>query len=215
MGTIGAYAGCGLAAYLLGAIPFGYLIGRARGMDIRKVGSGNIGATNVFRCVGKSWGTLVFILDMGKGLAAAVVPGLWASTVGEGLEYSTLGLLCGCLAIVGHNWPVYLGFKGGKGVATSAGVLLGIAPAAVGIGVAVWLLAFLSTRYVSVASMLAALAVAGGGWMMYGGDSKALPAVLTGLAILAVWRHRGNIRRLMNGTENRFDFSRKRRRSTE
>jgi glycerol-3-phosphate acyltransferase PlsY len=114
------------------------------------------------------------------------------------------------LAIAGHNWPVYLGFKGGKGVATSAGALLGVAPAAVGVGLAVFAMLFVSTRYVSVGSIGAALAVAAGGWWLYRPD-PVLPAVLTVLCLLVVWRHKANLARLAAGTENRISFGRKER----
>jgi acyl phosphate:glycerol-3-phosphate acyltransferase len=204
------YIACGLPAYLLGAIPFGLLIARARGVDIRKVGSGNIGATNVFRSVGKGWGILAFACDALKGLIPVTLfPRLaqaaWAYDGGAALP-----LACACLAIAGHNWPVYLRFKGGKGVATSAGALAGLAPAAAGIGLAVWALAFAATRYVSVASMAAAAAVAAAAWALPAHAGPLLPGALTALCALIVARHKGNIRRLLNGTENRFEFGSKR-----
>lgn len=208
-------AGLGLAAYLLGAVPFGYLVGRARGVDVRTVGSRNIGATNVFRCVGKSWGILTFLLDVLKGFVPAFFFPMILATFGAAPEEAALAALPGLaymiLAIVGHNWPVYLGFKGGKGVATSAGGLLGVAPAAVGVGAGVWVLLFVLARYVSVASIGAALAVAASGWWLYRGAGWILPAVLTALGLLAVLRHKGNIARLRAGTENRITLGRKTR----
>ncbi len=208
-------AGLGVAAYLLGAVPFGYLVGRARGVDIRTVGSRNIGATNVFRCVGKSWGVLTFLLDVLKGFVPAFLFPILLARAGaapEGTAWAALpGLVYMILAILGHNWPVYLGFKGGKGVATSAGGLLGVAPAAVGVGVAVWILLFVLARYVSVASIGAALAVAASGWWLYRGAGWILPVVLTALGLLAVLRHKGNIARLRAGTENRITLGRKTR----
>ena len=198
-------------AYLVGAIPFGLLIGRLNGVDIRTVGSRNIGATNVFRSVGKGWGVLTFTLDAVKGLLPVLVfprLGKETLTVFQGLENS-FGLLCGVAAILGHNFPVYLKFKGGKGVATSAGVLLGIAPAAVGIGVIGWVLIFASTRYVSVASIGATLAVVSTGWWCYRAAGLLLPIMLTLLGLLVIFRNKANIKRLLNGTENRFQLGKK------
>ena len=195
-------------AYLAGAIPFGLLIARLNGVDIRNVGSKNIGATNVFRCVGKGWGVLTFALDAAKGLVPALVfprLGKEALPVFQGLE-NCFGLLCGVAAILGHNFPIYLKFKGGKGVATSAGVLLGVAPAAVGIGLLGWLVLFLTTRYVSVASIGAALVVVAASWWLYRAQGLVLPVVLTLLGLLAVFRHKNNMQRLLAGTENRFQF---------
>ncbi len=196
-----------IVSYLLGAIPFGFIVARANGVDIRTVGSGNIGATNVWRTLGRKWGALVYILDMGKGyVAASVLPGLAAC--GTGCENSAgLGLACGLLAVAGHNWPVFLKFKGGKGIATTAGVLLGVAPAAMGIGIAAWLVIFIVGRYVSLASILAAVVVGAVGWLLY--DSMLLRVVLTILSVFAVWRHHANIRRLLDGNENRFEFGKK------
>jgi len=190
-----------LAAYLIGAIPFALLVGRSKGVDIRQVGSGNVGATNVFRSVGKGWGILTFACDVLKGfLPAFLFPLMWP--VDQLPENA--GLLYGCAAIAGHNWPVYLKFKGGKGVATSAGVLLGVAPPAVGIGLAVWIILFAITRYVSLASIGAATAIPAAAWWLYGATNYVLPAVLTILGILIIWRHRSNIQRLLNGTEHQF-----------
>jgi glycerol-3-phosphate acyltransferase PlsY len=119
---------------------------------------------------------------------------------------NSFGLLCGVAAILGHNFPVYLKFKGGKGVATSAGVLLGVAPAAVGLGLLGWIVLFVTTRYVSVASIGAAVVVPAAGWWLYHGQGLLLPLVLTLLGLLVVYRHKANIQRLVNGTESRFQF---------
>lgn len=199
----------GVLAYLLGAIPNGFLIAKAKGIDIRKVGSGNIGATNVYRAVSKPLGILTFALDALKG----AIPALWFPLQAAHCAQTTLPawlpLLFGGLAIAGHTWPVYLKFKGGKGVATSAGALIGIAPAATGIGVLCWLIALITLRYMSVASILAALAVPLAGWWLYGREGIILPIALTALGVLIIWRHKGNIQRLMQGTENRFEFRKK------
>lgn len=196
------------AAYLTGSIPFGLLVARARGVDIRTVGSGNIGATNVFRCIGKSWGILVFILDFLKGfIAAGLLPVLLEKFAGAPAE---IRLILAALAVAGHNWPVWLRFKGGKGIATSAGALLGVAPAAVGMAAAVWFAAFFLLRYVSVASLLAALTVGIAPWTPLLPDASPwLRAVLGLLAVAAIIRHRANIKRLCQGTENRFSFKKK------
>ena len=160
------YAVCALAAYLLGSVPFGFLMARSRGKDIRTLGSGNIGATNVFRSVSKKLGLLTFVLDFLKGVfGVLLVPALGMKLLGtpeSGAEY--LRLLCGVMTVVGHNWTCFLGFKGGKGISTSAGMLLGLAPACVGIAFGVWLVSFLLSRYVSVASILAAVALAVSVW---------------------------------------------------
>lgn len=196
-------------SYLLGSIPNGLLLSRLKGIDIRKHGSGNIGATNVFRSVSKSLGLLTFFLDFLKGLIPALFFPFVMTTVSGSPSPVWLGIACGCCAIAGHNWPIYLRFKGGKGVATSAGVLLGIAPAAVGVGILCWIVLFVTTRYVSVASIAAALSIALFAWWKYVSDGLLLPVTLTMLAALVIWRHRGNIERLMKGEENRFDFRKK------
>jgi glycerol-3-phosphate acyltransferase PlsY len=204
----------GLASYLIGAIPFGFLIARLRGVDIRAVGSRNIGATNVFRSVGKGWGIATFLLDMGKGwCGAVVVPALAARLLGGTLgeraaEWRLLGGVC---AVAGHTWPVYLGFRGGKGVATSAGMLLGVAPAAVALALAGWLAALLVSRTVSLASILAAVVLGLAIWFppFRPAHGWLPPLVLTLLAGLVIARHRANIRRLRAGTEPRLAFGRR------
>ena len=197
----------GLAsAYLLGSIPFGLLFARLKGVDIRKVGSGNIGATNVFRSVSKPLGIATFVCDLLKGFVPAMVFPWLAARAPNQPAFSEFGLLCGCAAIAGHNWPVFLQFKGGKGIATSAGVLLGVAPAAVGVGFLAWVVLLLVTRYVSVASIGAAVVVPSSAWILYLNKGWILPTVLTLLGALAIWRHKGNIQRLIRGTEPRFAF---------
>ena len=187
------------ASYLLGAIPNGLLIARLKGVDLQKVGSGNIGATNVFRCVGKGWGVLAFVLDAVKGF----VPAFFFPRLLETAP-PWLGLACGLAAVAGHNWPIWLKFKGGKGVSTSAGMLLGIAPAAVGIGFATFALTVAVTRIVSLGSILAAGAVAGAGLWLYGADNRLLAGALVVMGLLVVVKHRANVRRLLAGTEPRI-----------
>lgn len=188
-----------LAAYLMGSIPNGLLLARLKGVDLQKVGSGNIGATNVYRCVGKGWGVAAFVLDAVKGFVPAFVfPRLVDSAP------PWLGLACGIAAVAGHNWPVWLKFKGGKGVSTSAGMLLGIAPAAVGIGFAVFALVVALTRFVSLGSILAAIAVPAAYLGMYGAGNRLLAGALVAMGALVVVKHRANIRRLLAGTEPRI-----------
>lgn len=198
-------AGLVAAGYLMGSIPFGLLIAKARGVDLRHSGSGNIGATNVFRCVGKGWGVLALVLDALKGFVPAFFfPDLMQAQFCEFCEPvpSWLGVACGLAAVAGHNWPVWLGFKGGKGVATSAGMALGVAPGAVGIGLAAFALVVVATRWVSLASMLGCAAATAAGWWLYGGGEKGwLVWVLGAMTVLVVWRHRANIGRLLHGTE--------------
>jgi glycerol-3-phosphate acyltransferase PlsY len=190
-----------LLAYLVGSIPFGLLIAKTKGVDIRKQGSGNIGATNVLRCLGKPLGITCFALDALKGfLPAKLFPIL-------GLVDPTFGILFGAAAILGHNFPVFLKFKGGKGVATSAGMLLGVAPLAVVIGVLTWVIVFYTSGYVSLGSIIAALVVVATGWTA--GYGPVIATALTLLGALTIWRHRENIKRLTVGTENKFQRKKK------
>ncbi|MFO7871938.1 MAG: glycerol-3-phosphate 1-O-acyltransferase PlsY [Kiritimatiellia bacterium] len=195
-------------SYFLGAVPTGLLAGRAGGVDIRTSGSGNIGATNVFRVLGARWGVTVLILDIAKGFVPAFFFPIIVSWLSGPAETGTeFGMLCGFMAVIGHNWPVYLKFKGGKGVAASLGMLAGIAWISVLWGMGVWIVFTTVTRYVSAGSIAAALTVAVTGWFFHAKEGPLLPAVLTVLAGIVVWRHRKNIIRLMNGTENRIHFS--------
>src|SRR2546430_2363958 len=194
---------------LLGSIPFGYLAGRVAGIDIRKFGSGNIGATNVVRVLGKRYGYPVFQFDIVKGTAAVERTILiFNSTHHAEVSRELCAILAGVSSVIGHSYPVWLGFKGGKGVATSFGVVFGLIPVAALIAVVVWLMIFGTTRYVSVASMTAALAlpvtvVA----MLYlkqlSGPTLLLFSIC--LAVIVIWRHRSNLSRLMRGTEPRFE----------
>lgn len=188
-----------LASYLLGSIPNGLLMARLKGINLRQTGSGNIGATNVYRCVGKGWGIAALILDALKGFVPAF---FFPQLVDSAPPW--LGLVCGVAAVAGHNWPVWLGFKGGKGVATSAGMLLGIAPAAAGIGFVVFAIVLALSRIVSLGSMLAAVAVGGAGVWLYGANNPLLAGALAVMGALVLVKHRGNIGRLLAGTEPRL-----------
>ena len=199
-------------AYLLGSIPFGLIVARSRGIDIRSVGSGNIGATNVLRSVGKSWGVLTLFLDALKGLIPALCFPLLANAAGECFAMNNPDILqvsCGCAAVLGHNFPIFLKFKGGKGIATTAGALIGIAPAALGIGLLAFMLAFTITRMVSMGSIIAAATIPVAAWLLYLDKGLLIPIVLTILGLLAIWRHRSNIVRIFNGQENRIKFGKK------
>jgi glycerol-3-phosphate acyltransferase PlsY len=201
-------------AYLFGAIPFGLLIGKARGIDVRTVGSKNIGATNVFRCVGAKFGIAAFVLDMLKGIFGTLCGFLPALLIEDIPANTTLLLrvLCGTAAMLGHIFPIYLGFKAGKGVSTALGLLFGVAPLAGLLGFAGWGIFFVSSRYVSLASCLAAVVVGGAMWSpLYAGTPLWYSILITALAALAIFKHRTNIVRLCKGTENRFAFTAKQR----
>ncbi|MBI9020217.1 MAG: glycerol-3-phosphate 1-O-acyltransferase PlsY [Verrucomicrobia bacterium] len=192
-----------LLAYLTGSIPFGLLLAKTQGKDIRTLGSGNIGATNVLRCLGKPLGITCFVLDVLKGyLPAALFPIIGTGSAGLQENFPSIGILFGTAAILGHNFPVFLNFKGGKGVATSAGVLLGVAPLAVLIGILTWAVVFFASGYVSLGSIIASIVVILTGWVA--GYSLVTASALTLLGILSIYRHRSNIQRLIAGTENKF-----------
>jgi glycerol-3-phosphate acyltransferase PlsY len=196
---------------LAGSIPFGLLVARMKGVDIRKQGSGNIGATNVYRSVGKPYGVAVFCLDFVKGwlpVLAAIV--LHVRTPGQP-DAQILPILTALAAILGHNYSPWVGFKGGKGVATSAGALLGLFPVALVIGLLVWYSVMKISRYVSVGSIAAALTiptvVAVQQFLLWRGSGRWDPYALgfsVFIGALAIWRHRSNIRKLMDGSENRI-----------
>lgn len=188
-----------LVGYVLGSLPFGYLVARAHGVDIFKVGSGNPGATNVKRVLGAKAGNTVFALDALKGAAAAAWPMLPFVRDSETLLMGLIGVIC---AVLGHSFSVFTKFKGGKGVATAAGGLVVLAPIPSLIGVVVWIAAFFLTRYVSLGSVLAAIAVPAASWSLH--QPLPLNIVATVLGLFVIVRHRENIRRLLNGTENRF-----------
>ncbi len=194
--------------YLLGSCPNGYLVSRARGVDIRKQGSGNIGATNVLRVLGKKWGYLVFALDVLKGFVAVRLAfAIALALIPHTTQRELIGIAGGLACILGHTFPVWLGFRGGKGVATSAGVLLGLMPIAVVSVFAVWLILFQVTRYVSVASITAAAALPVF-VMLYLRLKLLTGASLLPFSILiagvVIWRHRSNMQRLFHGKEQRF-----------
>jgi acyl-phosphate glycerol 3-phosphate acyltransferase len=189
-----------LAGYLIGSIPFGYLVARARGVDIFHQGSGNIGATNVGRVLGRRFGVLVFVLDVAKGALPVLGTQLFDTAEARGW----LGVLAGLAAFLGHLFPLYLGMRGGKGVATGTGVALMLVPGPTLAALGVWILAVLATRYVSVASILAAITLAttqvaaSNNWS----DPRTLFCLLA--AVLVIVKHRSNISRLAEGRENQL-----------
>ena len=182
-------------AYLVGSIPFGYLIGRARGVDVRTVGSKNIGATNVYRTVGKSWGLLAFLCDFLKGLLPVLASARWG---GEANLPVCVGLAC----VVGHTLTVFMRFRGGKGVATAFGMMIALVPYPTLAAFAVFVVAVWISHYISLGSILAAATLGTLVWAL-----PATPAVrwiATAIAIFVIVKHRSNISRLLKGCENKI-----------
>jgi acyl phosphate:glycerol-3-phosphate acyltransferase len=207
-----AYVAIPLGAYLLGSVPFGLILCKlAKGVDIREHGSHNIGATNAGRVCGIPFFFITFALDFAKGLGPVLLGG-WAAASLDVMRLDLVCVLYGLCAIVGHTLPVYVGFKGGKAVATSFGVLVALAPLAALIALAVWLTVLLLFRYVSLASMIAAgaapVAYAVEHWSALG-DHLPVLIFTAAVAALVVIRHRANIGRLLAGNENRVTFSKK------
>jgi acyl phosphate:glycerol-3-phosphate acyltransferase len=196
-----------IAAYLLGSIPFGYLIVRAKeGADVRESGSGGTGATNVSRRAGKLAGVLTLLLDAAKG-ALAVWMARWLVTPDLGVNWPVAA--AAIIAVFGHCFPVWLGFRGGKGVATGVGVFLSLSPLALALAALVFLLVFATTRYVSLGSITAAAAFPLCVWLLsiYAHSSENFRPVITAAlasAALIIFMHRANIGRLLRGTESKF-----------
>ena len=193
-----------VGAYLIGAIPFGFLIGKMRGVDVRTVGSKNIGATNVFRTVGKKWGLLAFFCDVMKGF----IPTLLASHFSTSASFSHLPLCVAIACVVGHMLTPYMKFKGGKGVATAFGALIALMPATVGIAFALFAIVFACSHYISLGSCVAATALAVMVWIPFldhaGYRDLPLCILVTLIAAFIVWKHRSNIGRLVRGEENKI-----------
>ncbi|MEY2482490.1 MAG: acyl phosphate:glycerol-3-phosphate acyltransferase [Verrucomicrobiota bacterium] len=186
----------------------GYFAGRLSGVDIRAVGSGNIGATNVLRVLGKRWGYTVFFVDAFKGFAAVRLAFFIARHIQNPPQHPEyFAILAAMLCIVGHTFPIWLRFKGGKGVATSAGALFGLMPMLVPFIVIIWIIVFETTRFVSVASIIASVSLPVAVWLFLRWgylEGMALLYFSFAIAILVLWRHRSNFSRLLNGTEQRF-----------
>ncbi|RKY23722.1 MAG: acyl-phosphate glycerol 3-phosphate acyltransferase [Planctomycetota bacterium] len=202
-----------VVCYLLGAAPFGLLAGKMKGVDIRREGSGNIGATNAARVLGRPWFFVVFALDFLKGIASvALIFWLFAGAHGKEIEIGecNLQVIYGLAAIAGHMFPVYLGFRGGKGIAVSAGVFAILTPFAFFAAFAVFLLVYLASRYVSLGSICAAVAFSASyflfAFLLYRGGPFAPNVVLLSaacvlLTLLVIFKHRSNIARLLGGKE--------------
>lgn len=189
-----AAVGC----YLLGSIPTSYLVVKAvTGADLRTLGSGNLGATNLYRVLGWKFAVPVGMFDAVKGAVPVAVIGPWAGTGLVG------ALLFGVLAVIGHVYPVFMKFKGGKGVATAAGVVLGLAPGAFAASLAVWGLVLTLSGYVSLASIVAAVVLPGATWLLQP-TRRGMVLWFAALAVAIIWLHRANIARLLHGTELRF-----------
>ena len=191
-----------VGAYLVGGIPFGFLIGKARGVDVRTVGSKNIGATNVFRTVGKKWGLIAFVCDVLKGLLPTLAARHFAA------EPSWLPLSVGVMCVVGHMLTPYMKFKGGKGVATAFGMLIGLAPALVGTAFALFALVFALSHYISLGSCSAAAFLMVAVWFPIL-DTKGYRSIpqcmlVTLIAAFVIFKHRANIGRLLSGTESKI-----------
>lgn len=198
-----------IISYLLGSIPTAYLFGRARGIDIRKHGSGNVGATNALRVLGKKAGIIVLVIDILKGLLPVIFLGdILSLKVMPVLSDEQLRILIAVMCIIGHNWTVFLNFKGGKGMATSLGVLIGLAVkvgglgAALGFAIGAWLVVFLIVRIVSLASIISAIVLPIAAFFI-----KLSPLLIGTSIVLCVFitvRHKTNIRRLLQGKEPRL-----------
>ena len=201
-----------LGAYLLGSIPTGFLVAKARGIDIRTVGSGNIGATNALRVLGKPAGIFVLAMDFLKGwVACALLPKLFFTAEllhTPGVRGKALLMIAALAAVLGHNYTCWLKFKGGKGIATSAGVLTALVPWALLIILSLFIIFTALTRYVSVGSLVASFTLPFATWFTEQHDLTL--TIVTGLmGALVIYKHRANIRRLLNGAESRLSFKRK------
>lgn len=188
------------ASYLIGAIPTSYLVGKwFRGIDLREHGSRNLGATNLYRTLGWKYAIPVGVFDVLKGTLPVLLFGPKAP------EVPYFPIWCGVVAVIGHVFSIFVGFKGGKGVATAAGMIIGLAPLAFPVVLAVWVLVVWLTGYVSLGSILAALSFPPADWLLHPARRSALTVTFdVALAAFIIWKHRQNIQRLLAGTENRF-----------
>jgi glycerol-3-phosphate acyltransferase PlsY len=196
-----------VAGYLLGAIPIGVIVARAHGVDILKFGSGNPGATNVGRALGSKWGGIVFVLDVLKGTIPAAVAQAFVREPVGGLPAQLWWFLVGAAAILGHCFSPFLGFRGGKGIATSLGAGVGSAPLVAIPAFMLWIVLFKITRYVSLASLIA-VAVAVVLSATVPGQAREMVPIFVLLAAFIFYRHRANIRRLLDGTEPKYESKR-------
>ena len=192
-----------ICAYLLGAVPTAYIVTKLfKGVDIRNQGSGNMGATNVMRVVGKGAGAFVLIVDIAKGFLAVTILAQLFYKPELIININLLKILMGAGAISGHNWTIFLGFKGGKGVATSAGVLLGFSPIVMGLAVVIWILLVFITRYVSLSSIVVSIVVP---ILMFLFKQPKEFLILTALMCpVIIYRHKSNIKKLIRGEESKI-----------
>ena len=200
-----------LASYLIGSIPWGYLIGKGHGVDIRKLGSKNIGATNVTRVIGKWNGKLCFALDFLKGFIPVLVVTVLREKCVIPDNYQIIQMVAALATVLGHMFPVFLWFRGGKGVSTTAGAILALAPYSFAVAGIVWVVMYLLSRYVSLASITAAavmpICATLINWLkpeLYPRSAWVL-GFLYFLSVMAILKHSSNIKRLLNGTENKFE----------
>ncbi len=198
-----------IIAYVLGSIPTAVWIGKVSyGLDVREHGSKNAGATNTFRVLGKKPGIIVLFIDVFKGVIATLIPVFLLTYVPEELLIN-VRIGCAFLAVTGHLFPLFAGFRGGKGVATSLGVVIGILPLAAAISILIFLMVFLSTRFVSLGALIAALLFPFVLKFAVGTDSVWLLSFGVMVSFMVIIAHRKNIKRLLNGEENKMNFSRK------
>jgi glycerol-3-phosphate acyltransferase PlsY len=206
-----------MAAYLIGSIPFAMIIARAYGKDLRKIGSGNIGATNLSRALGKKWGYVCFLLDTAKGLIPMLMAS-WLISSPPTTNELVMSMIVGCAAVAGHIFPVYIKFKGGKGVATSFGVAMGLWPyytICALVALTCWAVCILIWRYVSLASIIAAIAfpialttltIANKNWLFENLWPLFIVAIM--IPLMVIIRHRENVVRIVKGQEHKV-FSKK------
>jgi len=203
-----------LTAYLIGSFPTGYLVGRYCGIDIRQHGSGNIGATNVVRVLGKKWGGIVFVIDFLKGWIPVILATQWSEAVHIN-PHSAPGAVAALMALLGHSFPCWLGFRGGKGISTSAGIIVGLFPGSFLFCLGSWLIVFFATGYVSLASLVGSFMLPVTVTLFYFiGPRYDEPAWMRAdwfsifvaclMAAVVIWRHRSNLKRLCQGTEPNF-----------
>ena len=197
------------AAYVIGSIPTAYIFGRViKGIDMREHGSGNIGATNVFRVIGKAPGIIVLIIDALKGLICVTYLASGFLYLAPVTRPELYRILVGLSAIAGHNWMLFLKFKGGKGVAASAGVAIGLIPKIFWLGFLVWLITFFITGFVSLASIIAIISVPI--FTLAFGEPAEIVIFMCLLCLIIIYKHKPNIRRLARGEEKRIPFFKKR-----
>ena len=189
-------------AYLIGAIPFGFLIGKMRGVDVRTVGSKNIGATNVYRTVGHKWGFLAFFCDFLKGFLPSLAATIFLSNLSNPSNFSNLPVLTGMACVIGHTLTVFMKFRGGKGVATAFGMMVALATYPALLAFAVFVVTVWLSHYISLGSMLAAATLGVLVWIFPCLLAVRIIAVL--VAVFVIVKHKSNIQRLVNGCENKI-----------